>query len=428
MDRMEGEISRAKSEISDKTRKISDSIDSKPKFEFDGNVYRIPTKRGVYELTKEEADALFADFSRHGANLSGEEMRIKYELKPEAWIAIKSALGLYKDSHVVSPKTVETSSEEEVAEIVERAIGSHIDKVKGKMVQTHARMFDREAKRALKIIGNVEYFLENLREFVAEYEPRKTEFPMPEPVENGWKHYFISDIHIGKLDTEGVLRRLAEVKREIVESDEGTAYITFGGDLGETFAQDGNHPGMLAYGTEERWGRGFDLMLNISRIFEDFLIDVRKSGKRVIVNGITGNHGRVTGQKDDDIMRTAELTIYELIKRGISQTDIEMSYAKDSVTILDIEARRFVMIHGDAPLGNQNPEKLILPFFRPGAEHVVVTGDRHSLSFREGFGYTYVRSPALAGKGHYDSRMNLHSRHGYLVFSPNGDILIKRLR
>lgn len=72
-------------------------------------------------------------------------------------------------------------------------------------------------------------------------------------------------------------------------------------------------------------------------------------------------------------MRTAELTIYELIKRGISQVDVEMEYAKESVTILDIESTRFVMIHGDAPLGNQNPEKLILPFYRQGAKHVICT-------------------------------------------------------
>lgn len=114
-------------------------------------------------------------------------------------------------------------------------------------------------------------------------------------------------------------------------------------------------------------------MLNIAKTFGDFLLDVRKSGKRVVVRGITGNHGRITGKKEDDIMRTAELTIYELIKRGISQVDVEMEYAKESVTILDIESTRFVMIHGDAPLGNQNPEKLILPFYRQGAKHVICT-------------------------------------------------------
>lgn len=255
MDKTEGEISSVRSGLLKKTKEISDRTESKPKYEVVDGVYRITTKRGVYEITTEEADALFSDFSSHGANLSGEEMRIKYQLKPEAWIAIKNALGLYKDSHVVSPNTVENASEEEVSEIVERAIGAHIDKIKGKMVATHAKKFEAEAKKAMRIVGNVEYFLENLREFIEGYEPKKFEFEMPEPKNTEWKHYFISDIHIGKLDTEGVLRRLSEVKNEIIRSDEGTAYITFGGDLGETFAQDGNHPGMLAYGTEERWGR-----------------------------------------------------------------------------------------------------------------------------------------------------------------------------
>lgn len=252
---MEGECSKVRADIEEKTKKISDATESKPKFEYDGNTYEIPTKRGIFEITKDEADALFSDFSRHGANLSGEEIRIKYRLKPEAWIAIKNALGIYKDSHVVSPMTVEDADEDELSEIVERAIGAHIDKVKGKMVETHQRKFEAEAKKAMRIVGNVEYFLENLKEFISEWEPRQVEMPEIMPNESKWRHYFISDIHIGKLDTEGVLRRLGAIKERIIASDEETAYITFGGDLGETFAQDGNHPGMLAYGTEERWGR-----------------------------------------------------------------------------------------------------------------------------------------------------------------------------
>lgn len=64
-------------------------------------------------------------------------------------------------------------------------------------------------------------------------------------------------------------------------------------------------------------------------------------------------------------MRTAELTIYELIKRAVSLTDIELKYAKDSITVVDADLVRFVMIHGDAPLGNQNPEKLLFPYQVP---------------------------------------------------------------
>ncbi len=90
--------------------------------------------------------------------------------------------------------------------------------------------------------------------------------------------------------------------------------------------------------------------------------------------------------------------IYELIKRAISNYDIELEYHKEALHLIDIGSVRFVMIHGDAPLGNQTPERLLLPHQKQGTYHVLATGDRHTLQMKEGFGYTYIRTPALAGK------------------------------
>lgn len=42
----------------------------------------------------------------------------KYRLKPEAWNAIKSAFRLYKTSHVLSPHTLETASDEELEIVI----------------------------------------------------------------------------------------------------------------------------------------------------------------------------------------------------------------------------------------------------------------------------------------------------------------------
>lgn len=50
----------------------------------------------------------------------------------------------------------------------------------------------------------------------------------------------------------------------------------------------------------------------------------------------------------------------------------------------------------------------------------------------EGKGYTAIKCPATAGKGAYDTDMNLHSEAGYLSIRKNeyntADISIKRLR
>jgi hypothetical protein len=39
-----------------------------------------------------------------------------------------------------------------------------------------------------------------------------------------------------------------------------------------------------------RYGFGFDLMMNIVKIMEKFLMEIYKAGKEVHFQGITGNH------------------------------------------------------------------------------------------------------------------------------------------
>lgn len=417
----------------EKTKKISDSIPDKEPYEVRDWHYFFETKDGVLKLSLQDADEIFADFSKHGGNYSWEKMRQKYGFNPRAWQTIKNRLQLYKDSHVVSPETLDQMTEEEKDSRIVDVIDRHwADRVIGKMVVTNEKKFKKEAERAMRFMYNQLYFLTEVKKFIEWWNPRTIDFDLPDPVNEDWKHYFISDIHIGKIDTAGVLERLEIVKRAIIESPESIAYITIGGDLGETFAQDGNHPWQIIHWTEDKWGRWFDLMLNIAKIFEDFLLDIRKAWKVVRVHGITGNHGRTTSKKEDDIERTAELVIYELIKRALSNTDIQLDYHKESLHLIDIGSVRFVMIHGDAPLGNQTAERLLLPHQRPWAYHVLATGDRHTLQMKEWFGHTYVRTPALAGKWAYDKSMNLHSEPGFIMFKPNEygsvDIIVKRLK
>jgi len=95
----------------------------------------------------------------------------KYKFKPEAWDAIKRAFRLNKYSHVVSPFTADNLPEDELDERVNDAIETHHDTLVEKLTYTHERKFKKEAKAAFKAKGNLEYFVEKLREAVAEYVP-----------------------------------------------------------------------------------------------------------------------------------------------------------------------------------------------------------------------------------------------------------------
>lgn len=103
----------------------------------------------------------------------------KYRLKPEAWTAIKGAFRLYKKSHVVSPYTLETASEEKLSHIIEEGNAAHLDRFREK--------FDKDYERQMK--ANVEkwkkfYFTERIRnerlqEAIANWKPLPKFVPAP---------------------------------------------------------------------------------------------------------------------------------------------------------------------------------------------------------------------------------------------------------
>ena len=129
-------------------------------------------------------------------------MRQKYKLKPEAWDAIKSKLKLYKASHVVSPYTLENLSEEEEEAIVDTAISDHLDTKGNKFVKSYEKQFKARANKAIATLENFKYQLAMIEEAIQGHRPLQVNYTPKKQENNDSAHYFISDIHIGKLDTQ----------------------------------------------------------------------------------------------------------------------------------------------------------------------------------------------------------------------------------
>lgn len=138
---------------------------------------------------------MFYDYSNKGDNLSGEKMRQKYNILPQAWDAIKRRLSLVKDSHTISPYTLENSPPEEVEAMVEKAIESHIDTKVGKFVHSYDKQFKDRAIKALKVVSNFENQLQLIEESISSYEKLDINF-VPKKIENNdMKLIVITDIH-----------------------------------------------------------------------------------------------------------------------------------------------------------------------------------------------------------------------------------------
>lgn len=395
--------------------------------------YILETKEEKFVIPVAQIDRMFKDFSRKGNNLSGEWMRQKYKLKPQAWNAIKTKLQLFKDSHVVSPYTLENLSEEDEWRVIEKAISDHIDTKVDKFTNTYEKKYKKLAEDAIKVKSNMDYYFEKLNEAVDKHIPLELDFePYQEKEWDTIEHFILTDIHLGKIDTAWVIRRLDAMHNDIVNSKAQTVHITCLWDLVETLSDNGMHKWQLAYWTDASYGYGFDALMRTVVIFEKWLASIAKHGKKVYFRGITGNHWRFTQHKEDDHFRAWELVIYEMIKRWVSQLAVEVEYFKENIVVFIVDGIQFIMHHWDGNMSKQKPEQLIVAHAKFWVYTIILSWDKHNLKISEWKNYTQIQVPALAWQWLYDKDMNLHSEPAYAKIERNqydtADITIKRLK
>lgn len=410
---------------------VNAAVEDKPRYEISGDRYIV----WPFSFSIDEIDGIFADYSIYWNNLSQQQIMNKYKFKPEAWDAIKRAFRLNKYSHVVSPFTADNLPEEELDERVNDAIETHHDTLVERLTYTHDRKFKKEAKTAFKAKGNIDYFVERLRDAVSEYVPLYDgEFiEVLERHSSKIEHVVISDIHIGKVDTNKILARIWEVATYCVESPADTIYITCLGDLAEAFTWDGMHSNQIAFGTDHDFGMyWFNLLMRVAEIFERMVRFIVKTGnKKVIFTGITGNHDRFSIEKEKDQERVGWLVVYEIMKRWLKGV-AEVRYFNSHAATFEADWIHYIIHHWDGNMDRQQPEKVVITYWNLSAYNVILSGDKHTLRASEGRNFTNIKVPALAWVGVYDKSMNLHSETWFLVIRTNKhwtvDFEFKRLQ
>lgn len=410
---------------------VNASIEDNPWYEIDWDRYVVwPFSFGINEI-----DDIFSDYSVYWKNMTQQQMMHKYRLKPEAWDAIKRAFRLSKYSHVVSPFTADNLPEDELDERVEVAISNHHDSLVEKLTYSHEKKFKKEAKTAFKAKWNVDYFTDKVREAIADYVP-VYDYSFTWEVEHiNWtvEHVVISDIHIGKLETNKIINRLDAVAKYCIQSPAKTIYLTCLWDVAEAFTWDWMHSNQIAFGTDHAFGMyWFNLLMRVTEIFERMIrYIVSKWGKRVIFTGITGNHDRMSMEKEKDQERVWGLVVYEMLKKGLMNI-ASVQYFNSHVGVFECDGLNYIIHHWDGNMDRQFPEKVIVSYGDISKYNVILSWDKHTLKASEGKNYTNIKVPALAGTGTYDRMMNLHSETGFVVLRSNTywtvDFEFKRLQ
>ena len=141
----------------------------------------------------------------------------------------------------------------------------------------------------------------------------------------------MSDFHFGKKGTADIVGRMSKIRDYVLSQPNTEVHIMSLGDLAEAFVEEGMHSGQ----TNDMEIQGFELMMFITNVFERFLEDIYHSGKQVTFTGIGGNHDRLGKSHGQDHSRTGALVVYEMIKRGLSQSEIKINILRKDVNSFD---------------------------------------------------------------------------------------------
>jgi len=390
---------------------LNNDINSKEKYQIINDEFYIlyhSKLKKEYKIKIKTVDEIFKDYSNHWNNLNWQEILEKYKLKPEVFNLIKSKLWLYKTSNVISPYTLnklEQEGDETVVErIIEDAIEENIDTFKGKFVKTYDKKFKQEAKKAFWIVWNVEYYLENLYEVIKKYEPKKIELPNLNMLTTSNKELVIvmTDIHLGKKNTNKILEDISKIKYYIEFSKEEKIKLIFLWDLVENLSQSLMHSWQHITADINN---PFELMLKAADIFSELLLDIRKMWKKVSFYWIPWNHDRVTAKNEDDMLRIGWLTIYELMKRWLSNTDIVVEYWKNTINTIDTEDFGIILSHWENWFNNKKPEDLLWKYWDKQKFNIILSWHTHQHKQEIGKGFAKIVVAPLAGPWDFDERL-----------------------
>ena len=432
-------IDKQRNEVSDLTKNFKDQ----EPYEVDWDDYIIYIKETndywesvavPHKIKISTVDAIFKAYSKHWENKSGQQIIQEFGIENiRLWHVLKSRLELYKDSHILSPASLERFEwrEEEMKEFIDKAVD---DNIRAKYIEKFKDAYDRKFKanaiKAMKRLAEIDDFLDHLRKYIDEYEPRIVEFKEREKYDNWTIDIAITDLHIWKKDTDLVLKRLESIYQDIAKRDEWTVNIFCLWDLAEILVEGWRHPWQIEW---MDWPFWFDLFMKVVNDLENFLVNIYKLWKKVKFVGISWNHWTLSDKKGWDIQFTWELLIYELIKRGLQNTNIEIEYLRGMWHSYPTENFHYILNHWYAWHTSKKAQDILWEFWDNSRHNIILQWDKHHTNVTDvSQNATRIITPCLAWKWEYDTQLWISSYPGYVMIKKNEDGLpdttIRRLK
>lgn len=414
-------------------KEIADSDNEPQRYDVSERHYIFYKQNKPYKVLISTVRAIFESYSKYGQNLSGEEIRQKFKLPAGIFELIKSATGLYKSSHIDDPVTLSRLSEDWLEEYIEWKVERVLE---DKYITQYERAVSNKQKKDLArmAISNRGYdiFMTKFEEALKKYKPRNFDnIKLPNIPNNDSKDVIITDAHLWKQWTDGVVIRFQKLTRDLIASPEKNLNISFLGDLWECFIPHlwemhwGQRLGMENINTE-------DLIMLITDVLDNMLSSLYKAWKNITFNWLWGNHSRFTEKKDFDPQRTPEMLIYRFLQKILENTTIKVNILRDKANVIKSWKIKYVFLHWDS-LSEAEIRRRALNEIEDWYYLVFCSWDRHHYEQLElAWNVLWIKVPWLAWAWQYDKSLALSSLPWHVEFKMNADwvpdIIVKRYK
>lgn len=421
-------------------QQLNEEIEEEKKYEVCWWVYQFQRKEmqasweyevKTYSIPISEVDEIFKAYSKYWENLTQKKVEIKFKISKAVWSLLKSRLDLTKDSLPVSPFTLENFewNPDWLRQFSDNLWDELIrDKFRNAIIDAYNKQKAKEFERLKRIVSNVDSFLEHMEWYLKWYRPRELWFDkIITSTQELRKEEYLSisfwDIHLGKANNEDVINRIKKMTQMAINYPQKNICLIWLWDWFETVVEWWMHSGQVEW---MDWPYWFDLIMLFVKLMEDMIITLSKAWKEITFYSVWWNHDRLWKWHDQDAARTANLIVFELIKKWLSNLDVKIEAFRDRTSTFEFWHFHYIINHWEDGFSKKvktRPEEVLWESGNQKLHNIIKFWHLHHWYLWETKNATIIWIPALAWPWEYDKRLWLFSETWVTIINENDEWL-----
>lgn len=401
--------------------------EDKKKFDVsDGEIFW-KYRRGEVRMTVENLDKIFYQYSKHGLNMSQVQVQNEHGLTALEWQSLKRTFDLVKDSDVFSPYSLSQVSDKEACDMIASKIAEKYSPKNMRAVVAYeagkqrGRAYDKAIKESAEIDYRRQQFEDGLLEYLSSAK-RQIVVKKTKDTRDKQAIVHVCDLHIGAdieeernlpaYNPDVVSQKLQEIAKLTNARKPSKVCVVINGDIIETFTGL-NHMNSWK-NIDKRYGYGVSATIKAVEIITDFLTKVNNVNEVIIVSG---NHDRVTKQRDEDVDGEVCKWVHYILQQQFKKV-FPVRWEKDVATY-NIGKCGFIFTHGHLGISKKNPDHVVNQYgSKDNLYHMVVMGHLHNRKIvSDNYHNRSIHAPSIFTGNDYSKGLGYSSRSGFLYIT-----------